>query len=115
MFWKLTSVLGLTRDSPHLFQIVAYIIESFLLYTGINCNVLLRHQNVRRIWGTCFFPFCLLNWLQLFKSDIIKMLIKRNVLPGMTFVQVHNKRLFDNPASVWNKGKIKSDLYDQTR
>lgn len=33
----------------------------------------------------------------------------------MTFVQVHNKSLFDNPASVWNKGKIKSDLYDQTR
>lgn len=31
----------------------------------------------------------------------------------MTFIQVQNKKLFDNPASVWNKGKIKSDFYDQ--
>lgn len=31
----------------------------------------------------------------------------------MTFVQVQNKKLFDNPAFVWSKRKIKSDLYDQ--
>lgn len=31
----------------------------------------------------------------------------------MTFIQVQNKKLFDNPTSVWNKSKIKSDLYDQ--
>jgi len=66
----------------------------------------------RRIWDTGVFS-CLLNWLHLFKSDIIKMLMKREFLPGMIFIQVQNKRLFDNLASVWNKNKIKSDLYDQ--
>lgn len=31
----------------------------------------------------------------------------------MIFIQVQNKKLLYNPAAVWNKSIIESDLYDQ--